>query len=354
MSDTPEPQASALESVRPIELEDQFYEFLAGGSKLFLLCAMVDMGLPQLLAAAGPQTVEEITEKLGLQPVRARKFALLLRSVGLLTEKRDGDATRYDNGPLAHLLGGAPGANAYFYREFLRYFRTALAYEMVSLVRGAHVAYPVRYPPVDWADVVLLHEWMRDGALVTLATIERHFKFSDVTDVLDVGGGDATMAVALARSHPHLRITVFNLPQPAELARKNIREAGLEARVQVVEGDFRTDELPEGFDLVMFSRVMADWDEAVCRLLMRKAAQSLRPWGLILIAEPLRDQNPNLALAWEHSYLPYDDFGAFVYKPLGLYEQMLRESGYTDIVSFPRDADSIHAVIVAQRGQPAT
>ncbi len=42
-----------------------------------------------------------------------------------------------------------------------------------------------------------------------------------------------------------------------------------------------------------------------------------------MVREPLRDQNYELSIAWEHSYLPHDDFGAHTYKTAALYEQQM-------------------------------
>ena len=51
----------------------------------------------------------------------------------------------------------------------------------------------------------------------------------------------------------------------------------------------------------------------------------------------------------EHSYLPYDDFGLNVYKPLSLYQKMLAETGFTVTAIHPRDDNTIHCVIVSEK-----
>src|SRR5262249_1587422 len=153
------------------------------------------------------------------------------------------------------------------------------------------------------------------GVHITLATLSGRFDFETVHRVLDVGGGDATMALELARRHFSLHITVFNIPKVAEMGRRNIEQAGLGVRVGMYEGNFLEDPLPkEHYDLVMFSRVLADWPPEVCQRLLAEAYAALDDGGRLLVVEPFRDHNPALALAWEHSYLTYDDFGAYTYK----------------------------------------
>lgn len=341
------------ETWRPIDVEDRFYEFLAGGCRATMLPAMIDLGLDRMLYQRGSMSADEIVSSLALEPTRGKKWVLLLKSIDLLVEADTAtDAAggvRYKNGPLPQAMATPGTPDAYFYREFLRYWRVATSYDTIKTLRGAPIQYPVRYPPVAWDDTVLLHEWMRSGALMTLTAIQCHFDFSPVRLMLDVGGGDATMACKLASELPELQVTVFNVPQPAYMARQNAINQGLAERVKVVEGDFRKDPLPEGFELVLYSRVLADWPPDICRMLLEKAYDSLLPGGQVMIAEPLRDQNPNLAIAWEHSYLPYDDFGAWVYKPLGDYVQMLSEIGFSEIISYPRSDTTIHSVIIARK-----
>jgi len=332
-----------MESTR-LQTEDQFYEFLAGCGKAMMLTAAIDLGLDGLLVSRGPLTGEEIREALALHPMRCRKFLLILDQVGLVVKQVDG---KYVAGPL--LKAFVDPEVMYFYREFLRYWRVSVVRDTVGVLRGAPVLNPVRYPPVEDADVALLHDWMRSGAYITLHIIEKHFNFLQVTRYLDVGGGDSTMAIALASKFAHLEPTVFNIPKAADMGRQNIKAANLEARVTVVEGNFLRDPLPkENYDLVMFSRVLADWPPEVCQKLLSEAAAALAPGGRLLIAEPFADDNPALAVTWEHSYLTYDDFGVHCYKSTEFYKKLITEAGFTDVEVHHRE-QSIHGVMLATK-----
>jgi len=332
----------------PLAIEDQYYHFLAGAARAASLASALDVGLERLLADRGALTADEIAAALALDRHRTRKWLEVLNKTGLVTTLRDATGARYAPSGLLLAIAAPEGSARYFYREFLRYWRIATAYDLPAILRGAPVPYPVRYPPADTADTALLHDWMRSGAIITLEAIQRHVDFAPVRRVLDVGGGDATMACELAQKWRDLHLTVFNVPQAAELARANVATLALSQQVEVVVGDFRVDALPAGFDLVMYSRVLADWPPELCRELIAKAHHALVPGGRILISEPFADQNPDLAIAWEHSYLPYDDFGAGCYKPVAAYEQMLAAAGFAEIRSYPRE-ESIHGVLVARK-----
>ena len=232
--------------------------------------------------------------------------------------------------------------------EITRLFQSIVD-PLQMVLHGVPISQAVRYPPTDHSDMLLLHEWMRNGARYTLSVIQRYVDFGTVERLLDVGGGDGTMALELWRSFSNIKITVFNMPGPATMVQEQAARLGAWDRVSALPGDFRTDALPGGNDMVMYSRVLADWPPELCRELLKKAHTALLPEGKLIIAEPLADQNPDLAMAWEYSYLPYDDFGLHCYKTLPFYIQLLVETGFKIVSVHPRDETTIHCVIVAQK-----
>lgn len=348
-----DPHGAALS---PGDVEDTFYQILSGGARYVLFTSLLDFDLPSLLQS-GPRTSEEIITWLHLDRHRGRKWLHALTLTGLLAAdapasddgERDAHTRRFRLGPAVARMFSAGNHASYFYREFLRYYRASMGHALYSTLRGVPVEYAVRYPPTAPADIALLHEWMRNTALVTLSVLRRYVDFGHVHQLLDVGGGDGTMAMELWRDFPQIHITVFNLPTPIDMLRDTAARLGASDRVLGIPGDFRFDDLPQGYDMVMFSRVLADWPPELCRALLRKAFRSLQPGGRLVICEPLSDQNPDLAVAWEHSYLPYDDFGLNVYKPLSLYQHMLAEAGFQITAIYPRDNTTIHCVIQAQK-----
>ena len=336
----------------PTERDDIFYGLLAGEGKAVLLRSIVQLGLPALLASKGPLTYDQIISELALHPHRGRKWLLLLQYADLIVEtpltSHDHKA-RYTNSSFVKALFDEDGKGGPFYKDFMRFWQKATSYNMVDLLRGLPIEQSVPYPPRTLEETEALHAWMRDTARETLTTIKKHFDFSKVSTLLDVGGGDATMATQLVKDFPNVHATVFNLPAAAYLARQTVAKAGVTGRVSVIDGDFFNDDLPFGYNVVMFSRVLADWPKDTCRMLLKKAHRSIDPGGTLLICEPLTDQNPALTIAFEQSQLPYDDFGYQLYKPLHIYEQLLQETGFAIAAVHNRDADSVHSVIIAHR-----
>src|SRR5260370_15561607 len=73
---------------------------------------------------------------------------------------------------------------------------------------------------------------------------------------LDLGGGTGSFLLAVLRHHAGLRTTLFEAPVVAALARKRIAATPLEEWMQVVEGDFFTDPIPDGHDAILLANVI--------------------------------------------------------------------------------------------------
>ena len=81
----------------------------------------------------------------------------------------------------------------------------------------------------------------------------RPLKFNHL---LDIGGASGTWTIAFLNAAPKAKATLFDLPPVISMAERRISEAGMSDRINLVAGDFYTDDLPEGVDLA--------WLGAVC------------------------------------------------------------------------------------------
>ncbi len=105
--------------------------------------------------------------------------------------------------------------------------------------------------------------------------------------LLDVGGGEGRFLCSVAARAPHLQLTLFDLPAVAERARARFATAGLAQRAQAIGGNFLSDPLPTGFDIVTLVRVIHDHDEERALTILRAIHAALPPGGTLLLAEPM-------------------------------------------------------------------
>ena len=118
-----------------------------------------------------------------------------------------------------------------------------------------------------------------------VSSIVAAYDWGALGHVVDVGGGDGTLLIALLNEYPTLRGTVVDMPAKAETARKMIEAAGLSDRANAVAGDF-LGELPDGAEGYLLSSVLHEWsDDDACSIL-RSCARAAGEDGAIFVIEP--------------------------------------------------------------------
>lgn len=123
-------------------------------------------------------------------------------------------------------------------------------------------------------------EWVPD--------IARLHVWAEVGRVVDVGGGAAVLATAVAVANPHLDVTIVELAGPAERAHQTVIEHGVADRVDVVVGSF-FDPLPTAADIYVLAQVLHDWPDDEAGQILARCAEALADDGRLLILERLPD-----------------------------------------------------------------
>ena len=126
-------------------------------------------------------------------------------------------------------------------------------------------------------------------AMAIAPGLARDIDLSGRSGLLDLGGGPGTYACQFCLANPSLKATVFDLPGTEPFARKVAERFGLGDRVDFVGGDFLSDPLPGGFDVVWMSQILHAHSPEECALMVDKAARALTPGGLIFIHEFILD-----------------------------------------------------------------
>jgi hypothetical protein len=109
--------------------------------------------------------------------------------------------------------------------------------------------------------------------------------------MIDLGGGSGTYIIAFLKRAPHMTATLFDLPEVVELARTRLEEEGFLDRVNLVAGDYFTDEPPGGHDLVLLSAIIHSNGRQENQDLYARARKCLIPGGAILIRDHIMDES---------------------------------------------------------------
>lgn len=175
--------------------------------------------------------------------------------------------------------------------------------------------------------------------------------FASLTRVLDVGGGDATIAVAVARAFPHLRITVLELPGVVPIAQRTVDAAGLGDRITVTATDMFADPWPAGHDGAIFVHQLQIWPLEQDTELLRRAYDALPAGARVVIMNSMSDDTGDgpLMAALDAAYFAAIPGGGMLYA-WHKYEECLRAAGFGGIERIkPTGAWTPHGVIVATK-----
>jgi hypothetical protein len=73
---------------------------------------------------------------------------------------------------------------------------------------------------------------------------------------LDVGGNTGKFSIQCAKYDPNVKITILDLPGQANVARKNIAEAGFEDRISAIDTNLLDNSIPfpKGYDIIWMSQ----------------------------------------------------------------------------------------------------
>jgi hypothetical protein len=79
----------------------------------------------------------------------------------------------------------------------------------------------------------------------------------EVTEALE--GATGKLSTIVAKRHPNVRCTTFDLPVVEPIAKRTIEAAGLSDRIATIGGDFFTDPLPKA-DVITMGLILHDWN----------------------------------------------------------------------------------------------
>ncbi len=316
--------------------------YLVFGGHIFFqtLRTAVQLDLFTLLASEGPLTRREIAARLQIAEQPARVMILGLTVAGLLRKKGE----RYANSYLAGLLldkNSPRKITAYvelqhraMYKGLWWMLDSVREYRNVGLKEFAGDE-PTLYERLahDPETEAVFQDAMQELSMQANADMARFVDLKGINHLVDVGGGDGTNIIALARQWPHLRASVFDSPTVCEIARKNIARQGLSARLATVPGECFADEFPADADALMFCHFFTIWGERKDRELLEKCYRALPSGGKVIIFNMMQhdDESGPASAAVGSPYFLALATGTGMLYTWNEYETWMREAGFASV-----------------------
>lgn len=259
-----------------------------------LVCAIVYFDFFTFLKR-GPRALDEICDKLRIQPRPADVLMSLLLSMALV-ENRGQRYTLTDLSAM-YLASDSPNSLVPYYAS-LKNRPQCMEFRQV-LQTGRPAGWSSKKEGEDWVRSMQNQEFADSftvamdsrGAFLARRLAET-FNLTQHSALLDIAGGSGIYACSIAQVNGHLAATVLEVPPVDFAASQSIESKGMSSRVNVVAGDM-FDELPMGYDVHLFSNTFHDWDIDSIERLSANSFRSLSTGGTIAVFDAHLNQFKN-------------------------------------------------------------
>ena len=239
----------------------------------------------------GPQDVRALAEITATHAPSLERLLRALASLGVLAQDRDGRFALTDLG--ATLDGDAQGSLRAWAEFALGGEHYAAWGELEHGVRHGEVVFDRLFGTDVW-EYRRRHAQRGELFNQAMAALARGFDpalvaspaWAGVRTIVDVGGGDGSLLVALLRAHPAMHGVLFDLPHVVPDGSARIDDAGLASRCTAVAGD-AFESLPGGADGYVLCQVLHDWSDERAGIILRNCRRAIAPGGRLFVIERL-------------------------------------------------------------------
>lgn len=244
--------------------------------------------------AAGTRTAEALAEAVDADPDALRRLLCHLVTAGVLSGADTGIYRLTAFGE--HLRDDDPdGVRAWLDLEGAVGRGDLCFVQLLHTVRTGEPAFPRQFGRAYWDDLAedpqlaASFDALMGARLVADApAVAAAYPWGTLGHVVDVGGGNGTLLIAILRAHGDLRGTVVDLAGPVARAEQAIVAAGLDHRAGTQAGSF-FDPLPAGAGGYLLSGVVHDWDDEHAARILQRCADAAADAGKVLLVDHIGD-----------------------------------------------------------------
>jgi hypothetical protein len=239
--------------------------------------------------AAGLRSSAELAAAAGADQDAVERLLRYLAVRGVF--HRD-DAGGYTLTPLGEPLRSDHPASVRTSLDIEGIGRSELAFvHLLHSIRTGEAAFSQLFGHDFWQDLAadparreVFTSWMHSIVRSRTPDILSGYDWGSLGRLVDVGGGNGSMLVALLTHYPNLHGTLVDLAETAADARRALAEAGLAGRSEVVPGSF-FDPLPAGAGGYLLSLILHDWSDKPARQILRRCAEAAGSSGRVFVVE---------------------------------------------------------------------
>ena len=263
------------------------FQIFANGHLLFAVCAAAELGIADLIPAAGDRAVKDLAAASGCNEEYLYRMLRMMASHGFFRETRprhfaltpDAEAMRSDDPEslrsgwrMFHHMMNAQSGLEQGLRQGVAPFELAYGQGLFPYI----AANPSLAPVFD-AGMTSFH------GPETQAMLDA-YDFSGIGTLADIGGGNGGLLAAALKKHPAMRGLLFDLDHVIGRAKPNLEAAGVANRCRMEAGSFFAS-IPSGADAYLFRHILHDWTDEQAHVILTNCRAVIPEEGRLLIVE---------------------------------------------------------------------
>ena len=264
----------------------QLERMFAGFAMTHSIYAAAKLGIADLLEA-GPRTAEELAGLAGVHAPSLYRLLRALASVGVFAETAP--ATFALTPTAQRLRTGAPDslrAWAIVTGEIIAPSWGGLMHSLQTGVPAFESVFGMPIFEYLEAHPEIAAEFdghQAQGGRALHAAVARSLEFDASETIIDLGGGNGSLAAAILERHPELHAAIFDLPHLIERAQA-AADPALNSRCKFIAGSF-FEQVPPGADVYLLSRVLHDWDDDQVAAILSNCRRAMHADARLLVIE---------------------------------------------------------------------
>ena len=263
------------------------YEMICGKWVSQAVFAAAELGIADHLGDEA-RPAEEVAQAVGAQADATYRLMRALGSLGVLEEH---DQKRFTLTEVGECLRSDNDASMRAFARFIGYESNWRAWEVLDQsVRTGKTGYEIVYGTHlfeylgDHPEAAMVfNEAMVSTNHIAALQVAEAYDFSDITTLVDVGGGQGALLATLLEANPSIRGVIYDLDHVAEGAQQLLSDRSLGERCEFVSGDFFKD-VPSTHSCIL-KYIIHDWDDERAIQILRNCGNAIPSDGKVLVVE---------------------------------------------------------------------
>jgi hypothetical protein len=264
------------------------------------------LGIPDLLAD-GPREIDELARATESHAPSLRRVLLFLAGVGVLDNV---GPQRFALTPASALLRtGVPGSLRSAVLLLLGESHWRPWGHLLHTVRTGETAFDhahgtglFDYLAGHPEAAAVFNAGMAGNSPAHARLVAATYDFSEMSVVVDVGGGRGRLLATILERYPRLRGILFDQPHVIEDARQILEEVGVVDRCELVGGSF-FDAVPTGGDAYILRNIIHDWEDDQAVAILTNCRRAMAAGTRLVLVERYLASDPHAALLVLHADL---------------------------------------------------